>query len=80
LVLQAIKGSVTLVGDKKTGLILGAQIVGVGASDLIAEIGLAIETSRTLDEIASTIHAHPTLSEIVMESAEAALGHGVHSL
>jgi dihydrolipoamide dehydrogenase len=80
LSLQASEGSVTLVGDKKTGLILGAQIVGIGASDLIAEIGLAIETGTTLDEIASTIHAHPTLGEIVMEAAEAALGHGVHSL
>jgi dihydrolipoamide dehydrogenase len=80
LALQASEGSVTLVGDRKTGLILGAQIVGVGASDLIAEISLAIETDRTLEEMASTIHAHPTLSEIVLEAAEAALGHGVHSL
>jgi dihydrolipoamide dehydrogenase len=80
LALQASEGSVTLVGDKKTGAILGGQIVGLEASDLIAEIGLAIEAEMKLDQIASTIHAHPTMGEIVMEAAEGALGHGIHSL
>lgn len=80
LSLQAAEGSVNLVGDKETGLILGAQIVGHEASTMIAEIGLAIEMGATLEDVALTIHAHPTLGEMVMEAAENALGQGVHSL
>ncbi|GAB7386874.1 dihydrolipoyl dehydrogenase [Bacillaceae bacterium] len=80
LALNAAEGSVTVVGDKKSGLVLGAQVVGPEASNLIAEIGLAIEMGATLEDIALTIHAHPTLAEMVMEAAENALGQGIHSL
>ena len=74
------EGSVTLVADKQTGKLLGAQIIGIEASNLIAECALAIEAGLGLEHLAMTIHAHPTLSEIVMEAAEVAMGQGVHSL
>jgi dihydrolipoamide dehydrogenase len=79
LSLNAIEGFVKLVVDKESGLILGGQIVGPGAPDLIAEIGLAIEMGSTLEDIALTIHTHPTLNETVAETAENALGQGVHN-
>ncbi|BAU27138.1 dihydrolipoamide dehydrogenase [Aneurinibacillus soli] len=73
-------GFVKVVADEADGRVLGVQIVGPEASDLIAEAGLAIEMGATLEDIALTIHAHPTLAEVTMEAVEAALGHGVHSL
>jgi dihydrolipoamide dehydrogenase len=80
LSLNAGEGFVKLVADKKTGLVLGGQIAGPGASDLIAEIALAVEMGATLEDIALTIHAHPTLGEVVMETAEVALGHPIHAM
>lgn len=80
LALGNADGFVKIVADRDTGLVLGAQIVGPEASNLIAELGLAIEMGATLEDIALTIHAHPTLGEIVMEAAEGALGHSVHQL
>ncbi|HEX7055997.1 MAG TPA: dihydrolipoyl dehydrogenase [Bacilli bacterium] len=80
LSLGAAEGYVKLVADKETGLVLGAQIVGPESSNLIAEIGLAIEMGTTLEDIALTIHAHPTLGEIVMEAAEGALGQAIHQI
>ena len=56
---------------------LGGQIVGTNASDLIPEIALAIELGSTLEDVALTIHAHPTLGELTAE-AEVALGHPIH--
>lgn len=79
LSLNAAEGFVKVVADEN-GLVLGVQIVGPEASDLIAELGLAIEMGATLEDIALTIHAHPTLGEIVMEAAEKALGHGIHQI
>jgi dihydrolipoamide dehydrogenase len=78
--LNAGQGFVKLVGDKDSGLLLGAQIVGPEASNLIGELGLAIEMGATLEDIALTIHAHPTLTEMVMDAAEGALGHPIHVL
>lgn len=80
LALDNTEGFVKIVADKDTGLVLGSQIVGPEASNLIAELGLAIEMAATLEDIALTIHAHPTLGEIVMEAAEGALGHSVHQM
>lgn len=73
LALRAGEGFVKIVAEKDTERIVGAQIVGAEASNLIAELALAIEMSATLEDIALTIHAHPTLGEIVMEAAEAAI-------
>jgi dihydrolipoamide dehydrogenase len=78
--LGAAEGFVKLVADAETGLLLGAQVAGTEASNLIAELGLAIEMGATLEDIALTIHAHPTLGEMVMEAAEVALGHPIHAI
>ena len=80
LALDATDGFVKLVSRKEDGLLLGAQIVGQGASDMIAELGLAIEAGMTVEDIAMTIHAHPTLGEISMEAAEVVMGHPIHIL
>ena len=80
LALNAAEGFVKLVSRKEDGLLLGAQIVGQGASDMIAELGLAIEAGMTVEDIAMTIHAHPTLGEIAMEAAEVVMGHPIHIL
>ncbi len=58
--------------------VIGGQIVGPHASDLIAELALAVSKQLTLDDIAGTIHAHPTLAEAVCEAAEAAMGRAIH--
>jgi dihydrolipoamide dehydrogenase len=78
--LNATQGFVKLVGDKESGLLLGAQIVGPEASNLIGELGLALEMGAALEDIALTIHAHPTLTEMVMDAAEGALGQPIHQL
>ena len=71
-------GFMKLITRKEDGLIIGAQIVGSGASDMIAELGLAIESGMTAEDVAMTIHAHPTLGEISMEAAEVAMGSPIH--
>ena len=78
LSVNATDGFVKLVTRKEDGLVLGAQIAGYNASDLIAELGLAIEGGMTAEDIALTIHAHPTLGEMTMEAAEVALGTPIH--
>lgn len=78
LALDATDGFVKLVTRKDDGLIIGAQIAGANASDMIAELGLAIESGMTAEDLAMTIHAHPTLGEISMEAAEVALGTPIH--
>jgi len=70
----ATDGFVKIISDSKTGEILGTHIIGHGATDLIAEIGVAQTLEATPLEIALTPHAHPTLSEAVMEAALSALG------
>lgn len=66
-------GFIKLVADKKSGRILGAQIIGPEASDLIAEAALAVKHHLTIGQLARTIHAHPTLAESVKEAAEGIL-------
>jgi len=73
-------GFVRLVADEESGFVLGGQVVGPEASELIAEIGLAVELGATVEDMAATVHTHPTLSEAVMEAAENALGHAIHTL
>ncbi|WP_232703487.1 dihydrolipoyl dehydrogenase [Halobacterium wangiae] len=74
------EGFVRVVADEDSGFILGAQIVGPEASELIAELALAIELGATLEDVAATIHTHPTLAEAVKEASEHALGHAIHTL
>ncbi|WP_206855635.1 dihydrolipoyl dehydrogenase [Candidatus Enterococcus mangumiae] len=78
LSLNAPEGFVRLIVEQETDTIVGGQIVGQGASDLIAEITLAIEANLTVEDIALTIHGHPTLSETIMDAAELALGLPIH--
>lgn len=73
-------GFLKLITREDDGLVIGAQIVGPNASDMIAELGLAIEAGMTAEDIALTVHAHPTLGEITMEAAEVALGTPIHML
>ncbi|KAA1042667.1 dihydrolipoyl dehydrogenase [Macrococcus equipercicus] len=80
LSINATDGFVKLISLKEDGLLIGAQVAGAGASDIIAELGLAIETGMTAEDMAMTIHAHPTLGEISMEAAEVAIGHPIHTM
>jgi dihydrolipoamide dehydrogenase len=73
------EGLFKVVADRRYGEVLGIHIVGPGASDLIPEGVLAMELEATLEEIADTVHAHPTLAEGSMEAAMAALGLPVHT-
>ena len=72
------EGLVKLVFGARYGELLGAAIVGPEATELIAELGLAIALEATYEELADTVHAHPTLSEAVMEAAGAAFGRAVN--
>lgn len=80
LSLNESDGFLKLITREEDGLVIGGQIVGANASDMIAEIGLAIEAGMTAEDIALTVHAHPTLGEITMEAAEVALGTPIHML
>lgn len=71
-------GFVQLVIDAKTDKILGAQIMGPHASDLVHEVAIAMKMGATAEDIATTIHAHPSLPEAIMEAAEAAHGKSIH--
>ena len=73
-------GFVRIVSDAESGVVLGVQIVGPEASDLISEAALAVEMGATLDDLALTIHPHPTLPEALMEAAESGAGQPVHQL
>jgi dihydrolipoamide dehydrogenase len=72
------EGFVKLLFNEPHGELVGAHIIGSDATEMIAEMGLAITLEATYDDIASTIHAHPTLSESMFEATEAALGHAIH--
>ena len=72
------EGMVKLVVEKEYGEILGCHIVGRGATDLIAEVGLARTLEATTAELSETVHAHPTLSEAIMEAALDAEGRGIN--
>lgn len=71
-------GFVKMIADKKTHILLGIHIVGPEASNLISEAVLAIEMGARLEDVALSIHPHPTLGETMMETAEATLGHAIH--
>jgi dihydrolipoamide dehydrogenase len=73
-------GFVKVIADEETHVVLGVQIVGPEASTLISEAALAVEMGARLEDIALTVHPHPTLPEALMEAAEVALGHPIHIL
>jgi len=72
------EGFVKIIFGEPHGEILGAHIISAHATEMIAELGLAIEMEATHEELIATIHAHPTLSESVHEAAEQSRGHAIH--
>ncbi len=73
-----LAGQAKIVSHSDSGKVLGVHIIGPHATDLIAEGTLAVATGRSVQELASTIHAHPTLSEVIMETALKAVDRGLH--
>jgi dihydrolipoamide dehydrogenase len=76
--LMETDGFVKIIADAKTHIVLGVHIVGPEASNLISEAALAVEMGARIEDLALTIHPHPTLGETMMEAAEATLGHAIH--
>jgi dihydrolipoamide dehydrogenase len=79
LLMDEKEGFVKIITDAKTGEILGAHIMAARATDLIAEVCVAMKLESTIEEVADTIHPHPTISEMVMEAAHDVSGHCVHN-
>jgi len=75
-----IEGMVKIVGDATTGEVLGVHIMGAEAGELIASAAAAMKLEATVEEIADTIHTHPTLSETMKEAAEDFLRVSIHTL
>jgi dihydrolipoamide dehydrogenase len=73
------EGFVKLLADAKTDQLLGAQVVGAHATDLIAEVTTALRAELTAGELGRTVHAHPTFGEIWMEAAHAVHGECIHA-
>ena len=71
-------GFVKLIFDVKYGELIGAHIIGEGATEMIAELNIAKALESTWEDLAMTMHAHPTLSEAVMEAAMDAYGVAIH--
>ncbi len=76
--LMETDGFVKMIADAKTNILLGVHIVGPEASNLISEAVVAIEMGARIEDLALSIHPHPTLGETMMEAAEATLGHAIH--
>lgn len=72
------EGSVTIIADASNDKVLGGQIIGAHASDLIHEITLAVSLGITAEQIGETIHAHPTLPETIFEAAESIHKRAIH--
>ena len=73
-----IGGQAKIICDANRGKVLGVHIIGPHATDLIAESTLAVRLAATVRDIGETIHAHPTLSEIMLELAHKTQGHPIH--
>ena len=78
LSMNATQGFIRLIVENETEAILGAEMVGVNASELIAEVTMAIETHLTVEDISLIIHAHPSLTESIMDASELAMGLPIH--
>jgi dihydrolipoamide dehydrogenase len=80
LAMDRAEGFVKVIAERSTGRIVGVSMAGPEVSDLVAEATLAIELGATLEAVAGTVHAHPTLAEAFMEACKVALGCAVHAL
>jgi dihydrolipoamide dehydrogenase len=78
-VLGEIVGQAKIVSDGKTGKILGVHIAGPHATDILGEASLAMQMGATVKDLAQTIHAHPTLTEVLLEASFKALNNPLHS-
>lgn len=78
LSLNATDGFIRFISTKENEILVGCQIAGPSASDLIAEATLAIEAGMNVEDVALTIHPHPSLSETLMDTAELAQGMPIH--
>lgn len=79
MILGQTDGFVKIVSDSRYDEVLGVHIVGPRATELIAEASLGLKLETTVEEIARTIHAHPTLSEAMMEAAHSVYGEAIHT-
>ncbi len=79
LAMGATAGSVKILAEERTDRVLGVHIVGPWASDLIAEATVVMEFGGSAEDIARTVHAHPTLTEVVKEAALAVDGRSIHA-
>jgi dihydrolipoamide dehydrogenase len=79
-VLGRIDGMIKVVSQKTTGRILGVDIIGASATDLIAEATLAIKMGATLEDLVWTVHAHPTMAEMLLEVSHKGIGKPIHSV
>ena len=77
---DATEGFVKIIADAKTDRILGAQILGRGAGELISEVVTHMEYGGSAEDLGRTIHAHPTMSEAVKEAALAVSKSAIHAL
>ena len=77
---DATEGFARVIGDAESGEILAIHLVGAEVSELVNEAALSMEMAAVLDDMSLTIHAHPTLSESLMEAAKAALGEAIHTI
>lgn len=71
-------GFIRIVARAENNVVLGIQAVGAGVSELAASFGLAVEMGALLEDVAGTIHAHPSLGEALQEASFAALGQAIH--
>lgn len=78
MTMEHTEGMVKIISDKATDQILGVHMIGPHVAELLAEATLAIEMGATAEDLALTVHAHPTLSEGLMEAAEAVHGLAIH--
>jgi dihydrolipoamide dehydrogenase len=80
LTLDQESGTAMVVAEEESGVVLGVTIVAPRAGDIIGEATLAIEMGATLTDIAEILHPHPSLSEMLLEASESALGQVIHQL
>lgn len=78
MIMGETAGTVKIIVEEKTGELLGCHIMAPRATDMIGEIATAMRAEGTIEELCDTIHAHPTVSEMIMEAAHDAQGHCIH--
>ncbi|WP_088187322.1 dihydrolipoyl dehydrogenase [Desulfosporosinus sp. FKA] len=76
----AATGFAKLIAERKSGRVVGGHIIGPNATEIIGQVALLMEKGGTLEDITRTIHAHPTISETILEAAHAALNEPIHML